>query len=202
MYEVSKTEFKYMKKYNKEFNEKDYEDKSDEYIRLEFKEWYSKHLPVDLLTWMRIYEPEDEMCYKQGYWDQAVFIRDTICGILYDTYEEYKGNPCMVISTHMSKSIILPVYQINLDKYGVKLILRYNFYDWKVSVISKRDINCDFSLLFNEKENINSIYCEGFKEELVFGMFKDNKKEFTIEIGSKYNLYTFMFLLKRYLICM
>lgn len=93
-----------------------------------FKEYYSKHLPIDLLTWMRIYEPKNEMCYKNGYWSQTIFVRDEINKLFYPKYEDYKANPVKVISTHRSKSIILPVYYIFLEKYNTKIIMRNNFY--------------------------------------------------------------------------
>lgn len=188
-----------MEKYNSNFNRRDYENKDEQEVIQEFKQYYAKHLPVDLLAWCRVNEPSDKMIYKSGYWDQITFIRQTIMEILSDSYEEYKNNPAMVISTHWSKSIKLPVCQINLPKYGVKMILRNNFYDWKVSVDSINEIKCDFKGLFDEVQEINSIYCEGFKEDQVYMSYKNNKKQFTIEIGDNHKLYTFMWLIKDYL---
>lgn len=187
-----------MEKYNKNFDRKYYENLESEKANEIFKKWYSEHLPVDLLSWCRVNEPSDEMIYKQGYWEQIIFIRDIINLIFYTEYEEYKNNPVMVINTHRTKSIIMPVYEINIKKYGLKMILRDNLYDWKISVISEKEINIDFMKLFNEEEQINSVYCEGFKENQVFQSYKENKNNFTLEIGDKYNLYTFMYILNNY----
>jgi hypothetical protein len=188
-----------MEKYNPKFNRKLYEDREEDEVNAEFREYYSKILPVDLLTWCRVNDPEEKMLWKQGYWEQIMLIRDTINPLFYSSYEEYKDNPVMVISTHRSKSIVLPVYEINLKQYALKMIIRNNFYDWKVSVISEKTINADFMGIFKEDENINSIYCEGFKDEQVFQSFKENKIQFTVEINGRYELFTFMYLLNNYL---
>jgi hypothetical protein len=199
MGEVHYTTLDDMERYNPNFTRKLYEGREENEVNAEFREYYSKILPVDLLTWCRVNEPEDKMLWKPGYWEQVVFIRDTVNPMFYSTYEEYKDNPVMVINTHRSKSITLPVYEINLKQYGLKLIIRYNFYDWKVSVISDIAIDADFMGLFKENENINSLYCEGFKDEQVFQSFKENKKQFTVEIRGRYELFTFMFLLNNFL---
>ena len=112
----------------------------------------------------------------------------------------YKNFQPMVINTHMSKSVLLPVMLMDIKEYNIKIVLRYNFHNWKISVISKQNIDCDFKELFKEdNEPLNSIYCEGFPKDLVFGRYCDNKKQFTIEIGDKYRLYVFMYLLNNYL---
>ena len=76
------------------------------------------------------------------------------------------------------------------------MILRNNFYDWKVSVDSKIPINIDFLNLFDTKEKIHSVYCEGFKEEQVFGCYEENKNQFSFSLSDDFKLYTFLFLLK------
>ena len=192
-----------MERYNPDFDRKVYEDKPKEQVIEEFRESYSKRLPIDLLTWCRVNEPSDNMIYKQGYWDQIIFIRDDINGLFYDYsdsgYEEYNANPVLVINTHMSKSILLPVYKINLKKHNLSMIIRNNFYNWKVSVISEKEIDVDFMGLFKKNKNIHSVYCEGFEKNQVFGCFKNNKKQFTVEIDDRNRLFTFMYLLNNYL---
>lgn len=188
-----------MEKYNKNFKRELYEEKEEVDVIPEFREYYNKNLPVDLLTWCRVNKPKDEMIYKEGYWDQIMLIRDTVNAMFYKNYEDYKANPVMVINTHTSKSIKLPVYEIYLKQHGVKIILRNNFYDWKVSVISNKSIDVDFIGLFNEDNSINSVYCEGFKDEQVFKSFKEDKTKFTIELSDKFRLFTFMYMLNNYL---
>ena len=106
----------------------------------------------------------------------------------------------MVISTHVSKSVKFPVYQIELKEYGIEIILRNNVYDWKVSIKSKKPLDFDYMGLFDPTKVINPIYCEGFPKDKVYGSYEQNHAEFTFEMGSDYyKLYTFFFLLKNYL---
>jgi len=198
MRKIHYSELSDMEKYNKDFIRSDFENMEENEARRKFKTWYAQHLPIDLLTWCRVNEPNDDMIYKKGYWNQIVFIRDTIMNMVCKDYEEYVNNPVLVINTHKSESIVLPVYQINLFDSKIKIVLRYNFYDWKISIDSDIDINVDFMGLFKSDEKINSVYCEGFKKEQVYDSYSNNKKQFTFEISDIYELYTFMFLLKNY----
>lgn len=195
-----------MEKYDITFNRNTYENMSVKECVPMFRDYYSKHLPVDVTTWIRVNDPDENLIYRDGLGKQVCMVRDTIMRDIfyrsifgkYDgkTYENFQP---MVISTHRSKSVLLPVMLMNVEKYDIKIVLRDNFYDWKVSIISENNINCDFKGLFTENDKpINSIYCEGFPENLVFDRYCDSKKQFTIEIGDNYRLYTFMYLLNDY----
>jgi len=192
-----------MERYNLDFNRSKYEDKNVEEIVEEFKEFYSKKLPVDVTTWVRVNSPKEEMMYKQAFSDQICFVRDTINQLFYENskagYEELSANPVLVINTHTSKSIKLPVYKINLKRYCLSMVIRNNFHNWKISIDSENEINVDFMGLFEKDETINPIYCEGFSKEQVFKSYNDNKKQFTIEIHDKNRVFTFMYLLNNYL---
>lgn len=186
-----------MEKYDKNFQKELYEDKSEKELIPIFREYYKANLPVDLLTWCRVNNPGDEMIYKEVFWKQILFVRDTIPNLIYNSYEEYQNNPVLVVNTHRSKSICLPVCQINLEH--IKIIVRNNFYDWKISVDSNKDIKTDFLGLFDYKEKVNSIYCEGFKEEQVFDCYENNKKQFTLQLNNSHEVYMFMYILKNHL---
>lgn len=194
-------------KYNPEFKhltKEEIEEKNDllvEEIRNFYQQLINDEKDLDLLTWTRMHLPSEEMSYKDAAIDQMVFIRDKITRNLFDNYEMYEKNPVKIISTHMSKSIVLPVYLIDLQNiYGIKIIMRGNFYDWKISISSNKNINCDFDNLITDSSKINSVYCEGFKEEWVYDAYNNNKKQFTIETNySFYELYTFFYLLGRFL---
>ena len=199
---VHYAELEDMQKYIEGFNPDDYEisyENTDPSVVEFVRNYYDKHLPVDVTAWMRVNEPDKNLIYAKGFGNQVCFVRDTICQLLRSTYEEWSDNPPLVISTHYSKSVKLPVFQINLEKYGIEMVLRYNFYDWKISVKSDKPLDFDYMGLFNPTEEITSVYCEGFPKDKVYGSYEQSHSQFTIEIGSDYDLYTFIFLLKNYL---
>lgn len=199
---VHYAELEDMQKYIEGFNPDDYEsccERTDPSVIAYARDYYDKHLPVDVTAWIRVNEPDENLIYAKGLGDQVCFVRDRLCQLLRSTYEEWRDNPTLVISTHYSKSVKLPVFQINLEKYGIEMVLRYNFYDWKISVKSDKPLDFDYMGLFNPTEEISYLYCEGFPRDKVYGSYEQSHSQFTIEIGSHYDLYTFIFLLKNYL---
>ena len=147
-----------------------------------------------LLAYMRNQEIGDEYLWKQSAIDQEIFMRDTICSNMLHV-------PCFVISSHTSKSIHLPVYGFTM-RNGVKVIARYNFYDWKLSIELPTVLpqNCYIpNEIFqgDQKKKINSCYLEGFKESWSYGPFKRTAKKFTVEIGHKYNVYMLLYILNK-----
>jgi hypothetical protein len=190
--------------YFKDFNREQYKEYEQDEFKKIFRSKYSIISPVDLLTWSRINEPEDQMLWKQGYWDQIMFVRDRLPDIWYESGKDtldsirYSIN---VISTHRSKSILLPVYEIKIPKYNLTFVIRYNFYDWKISVESNIALDIDFMGLFDRCENINNIYCEGFPKDRVHTSYADDMwhKNFTVEIRNDYQVYMFVALIINYM---
>lgn len=200
--QVHYSELEDMQKYIKGFNSDDYERSigcTDPSVTAFARNYYDKHLPVDLTAWVRVNKPDEKLIYGKFLGDQVCFVRDTLCFLLFPTYEEWKDNQPLVISTHYSKSVKLPVFQINLEKFGIEFVLRYNFYDWKISVKSEKPLDFDYMNLFDSKKVIPPVYCEGFPKDKVYGSYEQNHSQFTVEICSHYNVYTFIFLLKNYL---
>jgi len=159
--------------------------------------------PVQLQKWANENEP-DKMLWKNGYWNQIKFIRDYVPRIFLpkediNIYEKYMliQESIMVISTHFSKSIELPVYRFIIK--DVTFVVRYNFYNWKISIDSPFDINADFMNIFNSDINHNQIYCEGFPPDLIFKSFSESKKRFTIELSDNYKVYTFFWIFNNYI---
>ena len=191
-----------MKKYLKNFNPQDYEStgSTTDPIVIQFlQEYYAKNLPVDVTAWIRVNKPSKNLLYAEKACNQISFIREKICPLFYDSLNESEQNPPLVISTHSSKSILLPVYQITVPKYGLEIILRNNFYDWKISIDSKLELNFDTMGLFDTTNQIPRLFCEGFPEDKVFDWYLSSHKQFTIEIHDDYRLYTFMYILKNYI---
>lgn len=203
----------HMGKYFPNFNREEYEDKTVEELESICRPHYRENLPVDLQAWFSVNIPEDKMLYKHQATKQIVFIRDTIQHLFfYKEYPQFRPidvfhDDCkkakdefipMVISTHRSKSIELPVVEINLKSVGVKIVLRDNFYDWNVSIESENDIECDFMDTFKD-EKYHMCYCQGFPKDRIYGMYKDDHKKFTCYIDNDYTLFTFMWILRDYL---
>lgn len=128
-----------MERYMPNFNRSAYEHLSVSDLIPICRDYYSKHLPVDVTTWIRVNEPSKDLIYGNGLGKQVVFVRDVIGSRLFYKLRD-KKDKCIetyAIGTHRSKSVLLPVMEIQLKKYGINLIFRYNFYDWCVSVGKK-----------------------------------------------------------------
>lgn len=168
---------------------------------------------IPLLQWIDENVIADTMCYKKAAEDQFGFMSTKIPRLLSKSIEEYLGikNCCInVISTHVSKSILLPVYELRFR--DCTFILRDNFYNWKISVKLSYKCPCliysDFDRLFNPEYKVPSVYCEGFHVNDVYGSFNEYVKEvtsgksypnrkFTVELYSQWEVYTFFYVLDR-----
>lgn len=125
-----------------------------------------------------------------------------------------------VIGEHLSKSVMWPVYSLERPDLGLQFVLRDNLYNWNVSVVAERGIVTDlrgFQLDFSdsdrkriadravsshlppwqEGDSWSYLFFEGFPDEYRFGPFARNPRRFSIEIGTDYKLYTFMWLILR-----
>lgn len=146
---------------------------------------------MKLQEWAVANAPSKDMVYYDGYWDQIMLIRDRITHMIFGS--RYEGEPNIeVVSTHVSKSINLPVYSIKIPNLQIELILRGNFHDWKVSVLSEHPVDCDFHDLFDGSKQWNYHYCEGFDHNWIYEPFNQNNKQFTVEVLDAFNLYTFI----------
>ncbi len=154
--------------------------------------------------------PEPERKWVGAGWGQVSFVRDSLQRLMgfelgFDAYE--KTTICTVISEHRSKSTILPVYSLWRKDVGLRIVLRDNFYNWKMSVISDRAVNTYLDDLFfcqppREPEYggncLDPVYFEGFPPELIFGYYgPSDKKKWSAEVSSDYQLYTAIWLILR-----
>lgn len=139
---------------------------------------------------------DDNMLWKESAVRQQCFMRGIIGSKLLDV-------PMFQISSHMSKSIVLPVYGFMM-RNGIKLIARNNFYDWKLSVELPQSLPNNYlpTDLFSDegKTDITHWYCEGFKDRWVFGHYEPENSDclkFTVEIDDDYKFYTVLYLLNK-----
>jgi hypothetical protein len=149
-----------------------------------------------LEKWIGKYDIDDKMLWKN-------FALQQMRGIGKFIENFIPNSDIYVISTHTSKSIKLPVYCIEID--GLKIILRNNFFNWKISVISDKEIIEDFSGLFHMDppidpdytgDPLHHVYFEGFPKDLIFGYYNNSdKNKWSAEIHDDYRLYVTIFLI-------
>lgn len=149
--------------------------------------------------WLLDHQPKDEMLYKKGFWDTYVFWRDHIIPLFLDHTKNISWeDKCKsmdsyteIVGEHTSKSIVHPVLKI--EYHSVKIIFRYNFYDYEIAVIGNIPVNIPIELL-----NTDSFFYQGFPDEYIIKTpySTDNNRTFIAGVNNHYQFYTFMFLLK------
>lgn len=196
-----------MERYNPNFKRSEWENKSKEETIEEFKNIYQAlGVDIDITTWIRLYDADKKYIYADDQGKQVCFVRDRIAPLFYKdniSYEEWENNhdnTVKVISSHRSKSVPLPVYNMKFDELGIEITMRNNFYNWMITIESIHELNINFMNLFDKAKKINPIYCEGMDTiGKVFGSFEDSKNKFTVEIQDDYNTYVFMYLLANHI---
>ncbi len=147
-----------------------------------------------LREWAPKHEPSDEMLWKDAFWKQVVFMRDTIGAYLFYREGDYESgyDVVKVCNTHWSKSIECPVYYIELTKKNsidwtyLKIWARYNYYNWYISVDCDKPIISEFLGVIDP--TIEQRSCEGMSEQ-EFDSYANNKKRFTVSVGGHYDAY-------------
>jgi hypothetical protein len=117
-----------------------------------------------------------------------------LCHLIGSGLHYKKSQACLsVISTHRSKSIVLPVVQYDRSDIGLVLTMRDNFHGVKLSVQSERPIGYaeELSCLFHTTPPIcpeytgdpmHPVYFEGFPENLVYGYYSANPRQFSADL--------------------
>lgn len=111
-----------------------------------------------------------------------------------------------VISTHVSKSVLLPVVSLAREDLGLQVVLRNNWYNWKMSVVSREPITADFTGLFIETpppepeytgDDLAPVYFEGFPSDLIFGYRTTDSPRWSAQISNTPTLHIALFLIMR-----
>ena len=128
-------------------------------------------MSISLSGWYKNHEPKSEMLWCDAAHSQIESL-------------EYIGDQCinapLVIGTHTSKSILLPVVEFRVG--DVVLTMRGNFHNYKVSVSSP--VTVDFLNLFSPTKEIHPAYCEGFPPNRIYGSYVHDPRQFTLELGT------------------
>lgn len=80
---------------------------------------------VTLPRWLKENTPDDDMIYRTAFWNQVMWVRDILAPHCLSTHQ---GHDVFVSNTHMSKSVVLPVYYMTIN--GNSFEFRGNFHDW------------------------------------------------------------------------
>lgn len=157
-----------------------------------YSTWLNDHAKTNLI-WASPQEPHLE---------QVRFMRDYIEPVMRPTGYVL---PIYVIGEHRSKSVRLPVFQI--ERTSVSLVARYNFHCWNVSVTSASELDLDlrgFGSEYYEDEVIKfrsghrvgshwgSLFFEGIPSELQYGPYSQNKRCFSLAPSNNYEMYAFV----------
>jgi hypothetical protein len=159
-----------------------------------FRTYYSKHLPVALPVWIKLFpvvDGDESIAYNMG------FIQGCLNVLFHE--KEYDTNPVMVIGFCPPKKDLYPIFKLDIEKYHLTLVITNLSGKWYVSV--KTDITLHSSIadfLFDEDESID-IRAVSFPEEYCFGAFSENRKNFSFLLNSDYDLYAFCMVLKKFL---
>ena len=196
--------FKDMQKYIMDFNPDDYEkvinmEDTDISVIDYVKKYYLSHFPIDLKAWERVNMPDENVPQKECFYDQISFIERAVGMLITESCLEYVNGTAQVISTHELNSVILPVFKLNLKNPNVEFIIESDSSFWKISVNSDIPLDIDFLSLFDPKGIILPIMCKGIPRDKVYGSYDSNHSKFTCLIYSKYEVYTFFYLIKHYL---
>jgi hypothetical protein len=146
-----------------------------------------------LQEWANAHEPSKSLSWGTEYWKQIMFVRDRIPAALqvaggYERETIWAG--MRVIAEHTARSVCLPVFHLTLPD-DTAFTMSYNFADWKVSVESPRDVEVDFMSLFDPKRLVGEVECSGFPDQLVYGPYAKNKRQFTVGLPDEHHVFTF-----------
>lgn len=137
-----------------------------------------------------------------------MFLRDNLNGLIArGLHYEKRRTLAQVISTHGSKSILLPVVEYHRADLGLTFVVRNNFYNWKLSVESERPVVADFGGLFHTTPPVDpdytgnplaSVYFEGFPGDRIHPYYtQGDRRRWSAEIGNDEELWMTVFLVMR-----
>lgn len=178
----------------------------------------------DLMQWYvpRINDASSKkLIYSKAARGQILFIRDVIAPLVFSGIP-YKDIPdctidhpdgsayetkrtANVVGTHYSKSCELPVYHFERRDLGLQFIMRGNFHDWKLSVLSHHPVEAYALRVLGYTspprdpdytgDCLAPVYFEGFDTDWCFGYFSENSHKFSISLADDQSLWTAIFLM-------
>lgn len=134
---------------------------------------------------------------------QAGFVQNELLPVVADGLDyEHCLDAVSVIGQHLSKSVPLPVYEMRREDFGLRLVMRNNWYNWKLSVERPGGVEANFSCLFHVTppvepkytgDELSPVYFEGFRREDIFGYYSQSKERFSANIVGDFAMWTTIF---------
>lgn len=145
---------------------------------------------------------------------QVGFVRDDLTSLVGTGLDwEARDGIIDVVGEHRSKSVVLPVCRFVRKDLGLTLVLRSNYYDWKLSVLLDHPISSNvrrehmevvFATLFFMSppvepeytgDVLHPVYFEGFPGQYKFRYYTENPERFSAAIHSNFRLWTAVYML-------
>jgi hypothetical protein len=145
---------------------------------------------------------ESAPALRQAEFVQSHLLSIVSCDIDYEDYIDM----VTVVGEHRSKSVVLPVYEMRREDFGLRLVMRNNWYNWKLSVDRPRGVVANFSGLFHTTppiepeytgDDLHPAYFEGFRREDVFGYYSESSQRFSANIGGDFAMWASVFEIAR-----
>lgn len=165
-------------------------------MRVPLQSWIDQQLPAD-----------DTQVWPIK--NHVLYLRDTIGGVVSVglTFGQRCDEVAFVISTHRSKGFDLPVVRFDRPDLGASFVVRDNFHNTKLSVMSRTPITDDlFPFLFHTVppqnpgyagDELSCQYFEGFPSHLIFGYQATDPRRWSANISDHYAVWTTLFVCMR-----
>ena len=175
-------------------------------MRVPLQTWYD--------AWLEEHESTNLIYAKSGgdvQLPQVHFVRDTLARLIWRgiKYDDIPREPerldcavtAYVISEHRSKSVRLPVYSLERSGLGLQIVLRDNYYNWNVSVVSERPVAADLRgfvtdfrdeaerAKYRPRDCWGCCFFEGFPAELMLGPYSKDRRKFSLWTNGDHELY-------------
>ena len=148
--------------------------------------WYDGHRIKDSMTYKG--NAEHQMALMKAKHNDVVSVVEFVDLRIPSLFSAYRrGCTVSVISEHISKSITLPVYLIDAPGIRTQIIMRSNFHNWVLSVITEQQLKT-----VSDCGQVVANFCQGFSEDWIFPPYSVGAQRFTCEVSDSTQLLVFL----------
>ena len=164
--------------------------RADDYDQMAIlgREPSNKNFPIELGLWRYFNYPEEKYIFR-GIYQRTLDEVDRVIRLISINKEIPE---IWVTGTHTSKSIVLPVLELRYG--GLTITMRYNGFDWTVSIKSMRPIKIPDGIFDSSPEA--RIFYQGFREDQIYGTYTENNRQFSIAVDSYEHLVLLFYMIR------